>query len=123
MEENKNQNNNPINLNTNSSTFTINNRYSYVSNKNSTVGKDIVKKINEKVKRNKINLYQLLCQFNSGMEGKEIISSKDIPVAMMKIGVEVNEKDVEGLIRVLGIKDSIKVPIKELAKGIALFEE
>ena len=57
------------------------------------------------------------------MEGKEIISSKDIPVAMMKIGVEVNEKDVEGLIRVLGIKDSIKVPIKELAKGIALFEE
>ena len=119
----KNQNNNPINLNTNSSTFTTNNRYSYVSNKNSTVGKDIVKKINEKVKRNKINLYQLLCQFNSGMEGKEIISSKDIPVAMMKIGVEVNEKDVEGLIRVLGIKDSIKVPIKELAKGIALFEE
>ena len=119
----KNQNNNPINLNTNSSTFTINNRYSYVSNKNSTVGKDIVKKINEKVKRNRINLYQLLCQFNSGMEGKEIISSKDIPVAMMKIGVEVNEKDVEGLIRVLGIKDSIKVPIKELAKGIALFEE
>ena len=119
----KNQNNNPINLNTNSSTFTINNRYSYVSNKNSTVGKDIVKKINEKVKRNQINLYQLLCQFNSGMEGKEIISSKDIPVAMMKIGVEVNEKDVEGLIRVLGIKDSIKVPIKELAKGIALFEE
>ena len=119
----KNQNNNPINLNTNSSTFTTNNRYSYVSNKNSTVGKDIVKKINEKVKRNQINLYQLLCQFNSGMEGKEIISSKDIPVAMMKIGVEVNEKDVEGLIRVLGIKDSIKVPIKELAKGIALFEE
>jgi hypothetical protein len=99
-------------------------RSSYLTSsmKPDILGNELLKKIVDKVKRNKINLYQVLCEFDSG-EGKEVIYGKDLPIAMSKIGIEIKNDDLNGLLMVMGIKDHNKVNIKDFAQGIALYKE
>ena len=88
----------------------------------SSNGEEIIKKITEKVKRNRINLYQLFCEFDGG-DGKEMINDKDIPVALAKIGIEINTKDVIDILRCIGMREGGKINIKDLSRGIALYSE
>lgn len=94
----------------------------YGNKGSSSNGKEIIKKITEKVKRNRINLYQLFCEFDGG-DGKEMINDKDIPVALAKIGIEINTKDVIDILRCIGMREGGKINIKDLSRGIALYSE
>ena len=91
-------------------------KYSVGSN-NGSLNKELTQKIINIVKRNNINLYQLLCDFGNN-DNNELIEFNNIPLALKKIGIDCNENDLYGVFNAIGLESKQLISVKDFVKGI-----
>ena len=96
----------------------LNNSGQYtITTNNQNINKDLCKKINNLVRNNNLNLYQIFSEFSTG-DGNDFIEPNKISDALKKIGIECNENDVIDLLNSINIQNENQISIKDLTKGI-----
>ena len=86
--------------------------------------KSLVKSICNKIKFNNINFYQILCEFNIDENyNYEAIDSYGIIKAIKKLGIEINENDLNSILFTLNISNNDKISINELVNAILSFDD
>ena len=86
--------------------------------------KSLVKSICNKIKFNNINFYQILCEFNIDENyNYEAIDSYGIIKAIKKLGIEINENDLNSILFTLNISNNDKISIDELVNAFLAFDD
>lgn len=121
------------NYNSNYTNYTSNNRY---GNNSSIIRKNfdekeckgIVTKIVEYTQKNNINLYQLFNSYCNIRDSKDssnmdTLAPNDLIDALSKLGITIDSKQVSGILYVLGLKDSNKIPILDLISAFTSYKD
>lgn len=102
----------------------INNIKSFDEEEKINLNKSLVKSICNKIKFNNINFYQILSEFNNDQNyDYEAIDSLGIIKAIKKLGIEINETDLNSILYTLNIPNSEKISINELINAFLAFDD
>ena len=113
---------NKINSYNNNNIINSNNDFDEEEKINSN--KSLVKSICNKIKFNNINFYQILCEFNIDENyNYEAIDSYGIIKAIKKLGIEINENDLNSILFTLNISNNDKISINELVNAFLAFDD
>ena len=86
--------------------------------------KSLVKSICNKINYRNINFYQILCEFNNNDDyNYEAINSEGIIKAIKKLGIEINENDLDTILNTLNIQNEENISINDLVNSLLSFDD